>query len=65
MRAIFGTTAGAAAILIEDATDTSAAAAADTNIALTDVANVNTAAAGSVASSFGAGSQKAADATLG
>ena len=61
MRAIFGTTAGAAsgtaAILIEVATVPSAAVPADTNIALTEDATTSTAAAGSVASSFSAGSQ--------
>jgi len=62
---MFGTSAGAAAgnaaSLIEVATDTSAVAPAGTNIALTEAATTNNAAAGSVASSFSAGSQEAAE----
>ena len=54
MRAII--VAGTAASLIEVATDTSATAAADTNIALTEDATTDSAAA-----SFSAGSQEAAE----
>ena len=63
---ILGTTAGATAnfavSVCFDVAVPSAAAPADTNIASTEDAPTNTAAAGSVASSFSAGSQETAEA---